>query len=183
MDDTVMTIVGILLAAVIMFVVPLILISDTSDDIAELIVQTATAEFVEDVIKTGQITRSRYNDFFSTLHSSGNTYDIDMEVKILDENTAKIITDADQTLIGNNTYYSLFTSQIEEKLWASDAIVNNNVVGKLILKQGDGITVNVKNSSRTLSQALKSFYYTTTGSDLHIISASASGTIAIDGRT
>ncbi len=182
MEETTVTIIGIIIAAVIMFIVPLILIAETTDDISELVIQNATAEFVDEIIKTGQITSSKYYDFIRSLQSSGNTYEIDMEVKILDENTSKRTTDADNT-IGNNTYYSIFTSQIEQKINKSEENTTNNLEGKLILKQGDGISVIVRNSSATFSQALKSFYYTAVGDDLHIISASASGTVAIDGRT
>ena len=89
MEETTVTVIGMLIASIIMFIVPLILIADTSDDIAELVAQTATAEFVSDVIKSGEITNDRYYNFVSNLNSSGNTYDIDIEVKILDENTSK----------------------------------------------------------------------------------------------
>lgn len=183
MEETTVTVIGMLIAAIIMFIVPLILIADTSDDIAELVVQTATADFVSDVIKSGEITSDRYYNFVSNLNSSGNTYDIDIEVKILDENTSKLVTDNGGG-IGNNTYYALFTSQIEDKIRKSEETENeNNKVGRIILKQGDGISVTVKNSSATFSQALKSAYYSAIGEDMHIISATASGTIAIDGRT
>ena len=50
-----------------------------------------------------------------------------------------------------------------------------------MLKEGDRISVTAKNSSKTLSQSLKSFYYTISGSDLHIISGASSGTIAVNG--
>lgn len=93
MDDTPITIIGIILAAVIMFIVPLVLLADRNDDISQLIVNTATAEFVDNVIKTGKITSNEYQKFVSNLQSSGNIYDIDMEVRILDENTAKVVTD------------------------------------------------------------------------------------------
>lgn len=173
MEETTVSVIGLIIAAIIMFIVPIILISDISDDISELVVQTATAEFVSDVIKTGEITSRRYQQFVSSLQSSGNTYEIDMEVKILDENTSKYVTDISPTEIGNNTYYSIYTSQIEEKIGD----------GKLVLKQGDGISVTVRNSSATFSQALKSVYYNTRGNDIHIIAASASGTVAINGTT
>lgn len=175
MDDTTLSVIGIMIAALIMFIVPLILIADRSDDISQLVVQTATAEFVDEVIKSGKITNDSYQRFVSNLQSSGNTYDIDMEVKILDESTVKII--------GENTYYSIFTSQIEDKIRISSENVNNNVSGKLILKQGDEIYVTVKNSSPTLSQTLKSFYYNATEGSMHIIAATSSGTIAINGTT
>ena len=71
---------------------------------------------------------------------------------------------------------------IEEKIGQSESNTNYNRNGKIILKQGDEISVKVKNSSETLSQTLKSFYYNVRGEDLHIISATASGIIAINGE-
>ena len=166
-----------------MFIAPVILIADRSDDISQLVVQTATSEFVNKVIKTGKITDDNYNIFISSLQSSGNTYDINMEVKILDETTSKIITQENPRTIGNNTYYSIFTSQIEEKLGISSQIKENNRTGQIILKQGDLIFVTVKNNNKTLSQTLKSVYYTIVGDDLYIISSSSAGTIAVNGAT
>lgn len=181
MEETTVTIIGLLIASIIMFVVPIIMIADRSDDISQLVVQTVTTEFVDDVIKTGQITDNRYQQFINSLQSSGNTYEIDMEVKFLDTNTSKKVTDENKNEIGNNTYYSIYTSQIEEKIGLSAQ--NDTTGGKIILKQGDVISITVKNSSATFSQALKSFYYSAKGADIHIISATASGTVAIDGAT
>ena len=181
MEDTFLTIIGIFIAFILMFIVPLVLISDRADDISQLIIKTSTEEFVNEIIKTGKITNDRYLRFLDELTSSGNTYDIDMEIKILDENTSKIVTDNNKSKIGNNTYYSIFTSQIEDIIGTSGLNTENNSDGKIILKQGDAISVTVKNSSKTLSQSLKSFYYTPIGSDIQIITATASGTIAING--
>lgn len=183
MEETTVSMIGIVIAAVIMLIIPLVLIADRNDDISQLVVQTATTEFVDEVIKTGKIDANTYQRFVSNLHASGNTYEIDMEVKFLDENTAKVVTDGDYTKIGNNTYYSIYTSQIEDKIRESASDTANNIVGKIILKQGDEISVTVRNNSSTLSQALKSFYYNIQGKDIHIISATASGTVAINGAT
>ena len=185
MEDTTLSVIGIMIAAIIMFIVPLILIADRSDDISQLVAQTATAEFVDEVVKSGKITNDSYQRFVYSLQSSGNTYDIDMEVKILDENPAKAVTTSIETFgqIGYNSYYSIFTSQIEDKVRISSEDVTNNLTGKLILKQGDEIYVTVKNNSPTLSQTLKSFYYNATEGGLHIIAATSSGTIAINGAT
>lgn len=183
MDNTVMSIIAIISAAIIMFISPLVLIADRSDDVSQLLVQTATSEFVNEVVKSGKITVDNYQRFISSLQSSGNIYDIDMEVKILDETTSKIVTLADSAQIGTNTYYSIYTSQIEDKLGLSSQITTNNITGQVILKQGDLIFVTVKNSSQTLSQSLKSFYFSTTSGDLHIIAANSYGTININGAT
>ena len=184
MDDTVTSVIAIIAASIIMFIAPLILIADRSDDISQLLVQTATSEFVNEVVKNGKITLDNYQRFISSLQSSGNTYDVNMEVQILDETISKEITkDTRGTDIGNNTYYSIFTSQIEEKLGISAQTTENNRTGQLILKQGDLISVTVKNSSQTLSQTLKSLYSDATTNNLQIIAASSSGTININGST
>lgn len=173
MEETTVSIIGIMIAAVLMFIVPLTLIADRSDDISQLVTQTVTAEFVDEIIKTGKITADDYQNFILSLNTTGNTYEIDMEVKILDENTAKPKTlDSGNIEIGNNRQYSIFTSQIEDKLWND---------GRILLKQGDAISVTVKNSSQTLSQSLKSFFYNITGTNMQIIAATASGTIVVDG--
>ena len=182
MEETTVSIIGILIASIIMLVVPLVLIADRSDDISQLVVQTATAEFVDEVVKTGKITNKQYSEFTQRLASSGNTYEIDIEVKILDENTAKFYALNGGSQVANNTYYSIFTSQIEDMLNASATSSNtNNSDGKIVLKQGDAISITVSNSSKTLSQSLKSFYYGAKGTDIKIITATASGTVAISG--
>ena len=76
--------------------------------------------------------------------------------------------------IGQNAYYSLFTSQIEDKF---------KTIHKIVLKEGDIISVTAKNSNKTISQTLKSIYYTIKGDDLYIIAASSTGTVAVNGNT
>lgn len=179
MEDTTISIIGIIIASILMFIVPLVTIADRNDDIAQLTVETATAQFVDNVIKSGKITEKDYQDYILSLQSSGNTYQIDIELKILDENPAKRTIDATGNM-GQNEYYSLYTSQIEDELQKSK---NATGIGQIILKEGDEISVIAKNSSKTLSQTLKSIYYTISGEDLHIIAATSTGTIAINGAT
>ena len=181
MEETYVTIIGILLGVVIMFIFPLILLSESSDNISELLIQTATAEFVDEVIKTGKITDEDYRKYTSQMATTGNTYDIDIELKILDKNTAKVLTESNQTELGNNTYYSIFTSQIEEMIGVSANSNTRNGEGEIVLKQGDAISITVKNSSKTMSQTLKSFFSGQSGNGVQIIAATASGTVAING--
>ena len=54
---------------------------------------------------------------------------------------------------------------------------------KLVLKEGDLFFVTVRNTSKTLSQSIKNIYYKIKGEDLHIIVATGSGAIAINGAT
>lgn len=181
MEDSTVSIVGIIIATILLFIVPLILIADRGDDISQLTVQTLTAQFVDNIIKQGKITNEEYQRFLSSLQSSGNTYEVSIELKILDENTAQRDNVATRQ-VGQNSYYSLYTTQIEERLQATDATDTSlNKTEQIILKEGDIISVTAKNSSKTLSQTLKSIYYTIKGEDLHIIASTSTGTIAVNG--
>lgn len=178
MEETPTTIIGIVVAAVLMYLVPFFLLSDRNDDIAQLVAQSATSSFVDTVIKNGEITQDDYDRYINDLASSGNTYDLDIEVKILDKNASQNHTTNNPNEIGENYYYSLYTSQIEDKL-------SNESGGarKIVLKEGDQIFVTAKNSSKTLSQSLKNVYYKITGEDMYIIVATGTGTIAVNGAT
>ena len=87
-----------------MFIFPLMSISERNDDIAQLGVQTATVEFVDNVRSTGKITQDNYNSYIQTLAATGNSYDVNMEVKVLDENPGKKTTWAVTDKIGENIY-------------------------------------------------------------------------------
>ena len=78
MDDTTVSIIGILIGAILMFIAPLIMIADRTDDLSQLSVQTFTTSFVDGIIKTGKITSDSYQDYISALNSTGNTYDVNI---------------------------------------------------------------------------------------------------------
>ena len=104
MSDTLITVVAIALAAVLMFVFPLMTMSDRTDDVSQLSVETATTEFVDDVRTTGKLSLDKYSKFVENIQATGNSYDVEMEVKTLDENPGKKTTQADATKIGENVY-------------------------------------------------------------------------------
>ena len=116
MGDTLITVIAIALAAVLMFVFPLMTMSDRTDDVSQLTVETATTEFVDKVRTTGRLTLDDYDRFVSTLASTGNSYDIEMTIYHLDENPGVKVTQADITKVGENLYYNEYTTQINEKL-------------------------------------------------------------------
>lgn len=177
MEDTPISIIGIFVAVILMFLVPFVLLADRNDDISQLVAQTATASFVDEILKNGVITADNYQRYINELNSTGNTYEIDMEVKILDKNASQRYTEDSQD-IGQNEYYSIYTSQIEDKISNIEGGAN-----KIVLKEGDIVFVTAKNSSKTLSQSIKNIYYKIKGEDLHIIVATGSGTIVVNGAT
>ena len=176
MGDTVVTIIVIVLGAVLMFVFPLMSVADRSDDVSQLSVQSATTTFVDDIRATGRITLDNYNKFVQEINSTGNTYDVVMEVKILDENPGKKTAQTTYEKIGENVYYTEYTSQILDELVDSS---NNNTK---YLKEGDVVTVSVKNTNTTISQLLRNFFYTVAGNDYATIGASQGGIVTVNGR-
>ncbi len=173
MSDTLITVVAIGLAAVLMFVFPLMTMSDRTDDVSQLTVETATTEFVDEIRATGKITPDKYSKFIENIGATGNTYNVEMEVKILDENPGKKTTQSTKDKIGENVYYSVYTSQIEP-------VLNNDQSYKL--KEGDIVSVNVKNTNQTLAQQLKNFFYTVVGNDTYTIAASHGGIVYATGN-
>ncbi len=141
-------------AVALMFLVPLVLLADRNDDISQLIANSATSSFVENIIKTGTITSEDYANYINQLNSSGNTYDVSIEIKVLDPNYAQEYTNRRNEL-GSNQYYSIYTTQIEEKLSNNGGNESNK---KIVLKDGDVISVIAKNNNLTLSQSLKKKY-------------------------
>lgn len=174
MSDTLITISAIALAAVLMFVFPLMTMSDRTDDVAQLTVETATTEFVDTARSTGKITKANYDKFIETITSTGNTYNVDMEVQVKDDNLGKKVSQATADKIGENVYYSVYTSQIEEALNGKNA--------EYLFKEGDIVSASVKNTNQTISQQLKNFFYTVTGNDSYTIAAEHAGVVTANGK-
>lgn len=173
MGDTLITVVAIALAAILMFVFPLMTMSDRTDDVSQLTIETATTEFVDDVRTTGRLTMDKYSKFVENISSTGNSYEVEMEVQVLDENPGKKTTQAESTKIGENVYYSMYTSQI------LDTMSNRNTT--LALKEGDIFSASIKNTNTTLSQQLKNFFYAVTGNDTYTIAAQHAGIVTANG--
>jgi len=172
MGDSLITIVAIFLAAVLMFVFPLMAMSERTDDVSQLAVQTATTDFVDNIRTTGKLTLSDYDKYLQTITSTGNSFNVDIELQILDENPGVKTTQAESTKIGENLYYKLYTSQVEEKL-------NNN--NRITLKEGDMVSVTVRNTNQTISQQLKNFFYQLSGNDTYQIAAQNAGIVTVNG--
>lgn len=177
MGDTLITVIAIALAAVLMFVFPLMTMADRTDDVSQLTVKTATTEFVDNVRTTGKLTLDKYGKFVENISSTGNAYDVEMEIKTLDENPGKKTTQAVSTRIGENVYYSTYTSQILDKLYDRDTNTNKTIA----LKEGDIFSVSVKNTNSTMAQQLKNFFYTVTGNDTYTIAAEHAGVVSTTG--
>ncbi len=172
MGDTLIIIVVIGLSAVLMFIFPLMTMSDRTDDVSQLTVNTATTEFVDSVITTGKLTLDKYSKFVENISSTGNAYDVEMELKVLDENPGKKTTQSVDKRIGENVYYSKYTSQILDELDKTPI---------MLLKEGDVFIASAKNKTPTMSQQLKNFFYSVIGNDTYTIAAEHAGIVSVTG--
>ena len=172
MQSSTSTIIAIFVAAVLLFVVPLVTLTERNDNVVQENVKVIVEEFVTDIKNTGQLTIEKYQDFENRLSATGNTYDIEIELQILDENPGKKTMQANYTKIGENVYYSEYTTQVLDKLNS----------GTITLKEGDLVYVGVANQNSTASQTLKSTFLSFTNAGEYVISADSSGMVNVNGN-
>ena len=175
MGDSFVTIIAIFLAAMLMFVFPLMSVSEKSDNISQLTVQTATTDFVDKVRTTGELTLDYYDKYIQTITSTGNAFDVELMVQIMDENIGVKTTQAETTKIGENIYYNLYTSQLE-------SVLKDNKKHKITLKEGDRVSVTVKNTNTTIAQTLRNFFYRIAGNDTYQIAVQYAGIVTVNGK-
>ena len=180
MGDSLITIIAIFLAAILMFVFPLMAVSERTDDISQLAVETSTTEFVDNVRNTGKLTLDNYSKFIDEITATGNSYDVEMEIQVLDENPGVKTTQAETTKIGENVYYTLYDSQIKERL-GIDSTDNTTNKHQITLKEGDMVSVTVKNTNTTIAQIIRNFLYRIAGNDTYQIAAQHGGIVTVNG--
>lgn len=171
MGDSAMAVVAIFLAAILMFIFPLMATADKKDDVSTLTVQTTTTEFTDKIRTTGKLTRDEYDNFVQTLAATGNSYKIDMTIQVSDENPTKKQVSASAT-IGENVYTTMYTTQIIEALDNS---------GTLNLKEGDIVSVSVENTNNTIGMQLRNWAYRVTGNNSSTVTAASSGIVTTNG--
>ena len=172
MSDTVMTVVAIGLAAILMFIFPLMSTADRSDDISQQLAQSAVTDAVDQIRSTGRITMDDYQALYDSLIATGNSFEIEISVSVLDENSAKKTQQTSPTKVGENYSYTEYTSQIMDTL---------NAQGVKRLKEGDIVTITVRNTNKTISQILKNFMFRITGNGNYEIMAQDSGMCNVKG--
>lgn len=174
MSDTLMTILGIFIAVILMFILPLIMIANKNDEIAQTTVQMAVADFVNTVANQGKITYFDYDKLVQKLNSTGNAYDIQIEAQIIDDNPRRTTTTGSRDLSGENKYYSVYTNTILEQVEGEAQVYE--------LKKDDYIIVSVKSTNITLATELKNLFYKLVGKETYAIGTSASALVLNHGN-
>ena len=173
MSDTLMTVIAIFLSAILLFIFPLMSISERKDDISQSVVQTATSEFVDEISISGKITPIAYETYVQKISATGDTYEVEMEVQHIDENPGKKVTSTASDLIGENIRYSTFTTEILDNMSSEEPY---------LLKKGDNVIVTVKNTNKTMAEQLRTVFYKITGKNTYQIAASSSSMVVNTGK-
>ena len=182
MQNSTSTIIALLVAGVLLFIVPLVTLTDRSDNVTQENVKLIVEEFVTEVKNTGELSRTQFQAFEDKLAATGNVYEIEMEVQILDENPGKKTAQANYTKIGENVYYSEYTTQVLDRLGIKSYSNEPNTANNTIqFKEGDIITVSVTNANSTAAQTLKSSFIGFSNAGEYAISASSSGMVTVNG--
>lgn len=179
MTDTVMEIIGIFLAVLIMFIFPVVAVASQHDEIAQTTVETAVADFVNTIAEKGKITQFDYDALVQKISATGNSFDVQIELQVLDDNPERKTVTTDKTSKGENLYYSVQTENITEKIMEK---IKNDKEGEYNLKKDDYIIVTVKNTNRTIGTAFKNFFYSIVGKDRYTIGASSASLVATSGK-
>ena len=182
MQNSTSTMIALFVAAVLLFILPLATLMDRSDNVTQENVKLVVEEFVTDIKNTGKLTRAKFQDFENKLDATGNnSYNIEMEIKVLDENPGKKTAQTNYTKIGENVYYSKFTTQILKEIGIKTDNQTPSSEDTMILKEGDIVFVEVRNTNSTASQTLKSSFIGFSNAGEYVISASSSGMVTVNG--
>ena len=172
MGDSLMTVIAIFLAVILMFLFPMLSVTERTDDISQLAVGTAVTEFVDDSRAIGKVTVANYEKLVNALNATGNSYAIEMERQILDENVGKKTAWKNKNVKWENKYSYIYTSQILDDLLANK---------DHLMKEGDNFSCTAKNDNTTISQTLRSVFYSISSNDSYQVGASHSGMVTTTG--
>lgn len=171
-----MTVIAIFLAVILMFLFPMLSVSERADDISQLAVETAVTDFVDTARATGKVTAANYEKLVNSLNATGNSYVIEMERQILDENVGKKTAWTNKNVKGENKHISIYTTQILED-------VLNDAKGNVhLMNEGDNFSCTAKNDNTTISQTFRSVFYSISSNDSYQVGAQHSGMVTATGN-
>lgn len=168
MQDIAITIIVIIIAAILLFVFPLLATAENKNEVDLAYVQSAANEFVNANATRGVITLESVDTLKQKLGTTGNTYNVNLEVSRKTDDVGKKSSWTTGTNLGEGAFFTLQGTQINEQLEST---------GQFKLNTGDTLTVKVENSSKTMASSLKSAILGVTESSKAEIAASASALV------
>lgn len=181
-DSGASTIAALCIAGGLLFGVPLVTLSDRVDNVSQQDIQLILDEFVTETANTGKLTKSQYQDLENRIESTGNTYEIELEIWHIDENPGKKTTQANYKKVGENVYWIEYTTQVLPQIGIrttdNDIISSND---SITLNEGDIVVAKAKNADSTQAMTLKSSFLGYTNAGEYVIEASSSKMCTVNG--
>ena len=112
MGDSLSIIFATLVAAIIMFLFPILDTWERQDDLSYMAAYTAVVDTVDAVRNTGRLTEGMYDELLSVLSATGNRYDVQLEHR-----RYYIVPSGPDT--AEMVYVNYYTSEILDKLEVS----------------------------------------------------------------
>lgn len=136
----------VIIAAALMFSIPLLAMSEKTYDSARESIDSATEKLVNKVTRTGKFTTEDYDSYIKEIEATGNTLDVQIEIEELSGNAAKKTSKADGTVQSTDNYTIYYTTQILDYLNANNGVYE--------LEPGDKFTVKAETTNRTIKEVL-----------------------------
>lgn len=145
MGDSLSVIFATIVAAIIMFLFPMLDTWERQDDLSYIAAYTAVIDTVDAVRNTGRLTQGMYDSLVSTVNATGNRFKIQLEHR---EAIAIPGTTPDTYEL---VYLNHYTNEILNTL---------NVSGEYTtFDEGDYFYISVKNTNKTQATVLKESLY------------------------
>ena len=154
MGDSLSVIFATIVAAIIMFLFPMLDTWERQDDLSYMAAYTAVVDTVDAVRNTGRLTDDMYNDLLSVITTTGNRFQIQMEHR-----QYVIVPGEDTDGDGNPDSYEMvylthYTDEILDHL--EDASKSNEYKE---FNKGDFFYISIKNTNKTQATMLKQSLY------------------------
>lgn len=144
MGDSLSVIFATIVAAIIMFLFPMLDTWERQDDLSYIAAYTSVVNTVDSVRNTGRLTADMYNNLITSLNATGNRFDVQLEHRA-----------AEYVNAGANkyevVYLNHYTQDIENALNTSGEYVD--------FRKGDYFYISVKNRNKTQATVLKQNLY------------------------
>jgi len=163
MDDILGKIVAILLAVLLLFVAPILMVFESQDETSRIYVLSETSKFVDSVRNLGYITPTLYEDYLRKLVNTNNLYEIEMEHYHMRHDP--VYSDpADPTTFQNDfkvNYIATYNQDILNDLYSKTGLYS--------MSKGDYFCVLVYNKNKTLATRIQEMLYNTPLSTAKIV--------------
>lgn len=150
-----------MLAALLILVIPLLDTYQKQEMLSYNIASNSVTTFIDAARNKGYFTPSMYLDLFSSLHNTGNVFEVEFEH--MSKKYIPVYTDpTNPSTFQNKTevhYEAFYTQEILDVLFPDSTAPIDDPSRIYRMEVGDFITITVKNMNRTNATVLKDFLF------------------------